>query len=79
MAENDKGFEIPEKVRGEAKEKVGEVINDDELERQGRLDKAKADLKDAAEDAKSGIADAAEKVKSGTEDAVDKAKKAFQE
>jgi uncharacterized protein YjbJ (UPF0337 family) len=39
-------------VRGKAKETVGKATDDSELERQGRADQAKADLKDAAQSVK---------------------------
>lgn len=71
MAEQD------EKARGEAKEKLGEAMGDEELERQGRADQSKADLKDAAEEAKSGLSEAAEQVKQTAEDVAEKAKGAF--
>lgn len=68
---------IPEDVRGTAKEKVGEATNDEELERQGRMDQAKSDLKDAKDEATSGLSDAADKAKETVENAADKAKEAF--
>lgn len=79
MAEQDKNLipEIPEDVRGVAKEKVGEVTGDEELERQGRMDQAKADLKDAGNQVVSGLGDAAQKAKDTVKDATDKAKDAF--
>lgn len=48
MAENDK----IEDLRGKAKEAVGEATNDEELERQGKADQAKSDLKQAGEKVK---------------------------
>lgn len=35
-------------IRGKAKEAAGKVTGDEALERQGRTDQAKSDLKDAA-------------------------------
>lgn len=72
MAEQEK-----QEVRGEAKEKLGEAMGDEGLERQGRADQAKAELKDAAEDVGSGLSEAADKAKESVEEAADKANKAF--
>lgn len=69
--------EKEEKLRGEAKEKMGQAMGDDELERQGRVDQSKADLKDAGEQAKTGLTDAAEQAKETVEKAAEKAKGAF--
>lgn len=48
MTENEK----TEDLRGKAKEAVGEVTNDEDLERQGKVDQAKSDLKEAGEKVK---------------------------
>lgn len=48
MAENEK----TEDLRGKAKEAVGAVTNDEELERQGKVDQAKSDLKEAGDKVK---------------------------
>lgn len=48
MAENEK----TEDLRGKAKEAVGAVTNDEELERQGKVDQAKSDLKAAGDKVK---------------------------
>ncbi len=76
MAEQDKNL-VPEDVRGVAKEKIGDVTDDEELERQGRMDQAKSDLKDAGEEVTSGLGEAAEKAKDAVEGAAEKAKEAF--
>lgn len=39
-------------LRGKAKEAAGEVTNDEELERQGKADQIKSDLKEAGEKVK---------------------------
>lgn len=39
-------------IRGKAKEGAGKVTGDESLERQGKTDQVKADLKDAAESVK---------------------------
>lgn len=77
MTEHHKEGQAPEEVRGEAKEKLGEAMGDEDLKRQGRMDQTKADLKDAAEQAGSGLGEAAEKAKESVEEAAQKAKKAF--
>jgi len=41
-----------EKVGGKAKEATGRATDDERLEREGRTDQAKADLKNATEDVK---------------------------
>jgi uncharacterized protein YjbJ (UPF0337 family)/cation transport regulator ChaB len=48
MAENEKS----EDLRGKAKEAVGKATNDEDLERQGKVDQAKSDLKEAGEKVK---------------------------
>lgn len=48
---------------GKAKEGAGKVAGDEDLEREGKLDQAKADAKDAAERAKDKASEAADKVK----------------
>ena len=77
MTEQQKQGETSDEVRGEAKEKLGQAMGDEALERQGRMDQAKSELKDAAEEAGSGLGEAAEKAKESVEDAAEKAKKAF--
>jgi uncharacterized protein YjbJ (UPF0337 family) len=48
MAENEKA----EDVRGKAKEAAGKATSDEDLERQGKVDQAKSDLKEAGEKVK---------------------------
>ncbi len=76
MADQDKNL-VPEDVRGVAKEKVGDVTGDEELERQGRMDQAKSDLKEAGQEVTSGLGEAAQKAEATVEDAAEKAKDAF--
>ncbi len=52
MGTEDKLDHTKDQVRGKAKEAVGRVTDDEDLEAQGRADQAKADLKQAAEKAK---------------------------
>ncbi len=63
MGNLDKAKHNAEKLGGDIKEKVGEHSDNPDLAREGREDKAKADLKNAGEHVK----DAANKVK----DAID--------
>jgi uncharacterized protein YjbJ (UPF0337 family) len=48
VAENEK----TEDLRGKAKEAVGNVTGDEELESQGKTDQAKSDIKEAGEKVK---------------------------
>jgi uncharacterized protein YjbJ (UPF0337 family) len=52
MGLDDKLGNAAEDAKGKAKEAVGSATDDDELERQGKGDQAKADLKDAGEKVK---------------------------
>ncbi|MRJ75439.1 CsbD family protein [Aeromicrobium sp. SMF47] len=52
MGLGDKISNAGDDAKGKAKEAVGGATNDDELERQGKGDQAKADLKNAGEKVK---------------------------
>lgn len=52
MGLDDKLSNAAEDAKGKAKEAVGGATDDEELEREGKGDQAKADLKDAAENVK---------------------------
>lgn len=52
MGLDDKLSNKAEDAKGKAKEAVGGATDDEELERQGKTDQAKSDLKDAAENVK---------------------------
>jgi uncharacterized protein YjbJ (UPF0337 family) len=52
MGLGDKISNAGDDAKGKAKETVGGATGDDELERQGKGDQAKADLKDAGEKVK---------------------------
>ena len=52
MGLDDKLSNAAENAKGKAKEAVGGATDDEELERQGKGDQAKADLKDAGEKVK---------------------------
>ncbi|MDQ3660045.1 MAG: CsbD family protein [Actinomycetota bacterium] len=55
MANEDKARNKGEESKGKVKEKAGEVTGDRELERQGRKDQSKANLKQAGEKVKDAI------------------------
>jgi len=52
MADDDKANHKGEDLRGKAKEGVGRATGDESLEKQGKKDQAKADLKQAGEKVK---------------------------
>jgi uncharacterized protein YjbJ (UPF0337 family) len=49
MGIDDKAQNKLDELKGQAKEKYGEATDDPQLEGEGKLDKAKADVKQAAE------------------------------
>lgn len=52
MGGEDKTENKVEDFRGQAKEKIGQATGDEALERQGKTEQAKADLKQAGEKVK---------------------------
>ena len=52
MATEDRADHTKDQIQGKAKETVGRLTDDEELETQGKADQAKADLKQAAEKVK---------------------------
>jgi len=52
MGAQDKANNRMEDVKGKVKEGVGKATRDDELERQGKADQAKSDIKQAGEKVK---------------------------
>ena len=52
-----------EDAKGRAKEAAGALADDDELEREGKLDQAAAGVRDKADDAKDKVDDAIDSVK----------------
>lgn len=52
MGLGDKADNKKEDLQGKAKEAVGKVTGDDGLERQGKTDQAKSDLKEGVEKVK---------------------------
>jgi uncharacterized protein YjbJ (UPF0337 family) len=55
---SDKISNKAEKVTGAAKEKLGELRDDDEQKTEGQVDQGKADLKNAGENVKDAAGDA---------------------
>ena len=58
MGLGDKISNKAEKVTGAAKEKLGDIRDDDEQRAEGQVDQGKADLKDAGEHVKDAASDA---------------------
>ncbi|MDF3289795.1 MULTISPECIES: CsbD family protein [Streptomyces] len=52
MGAEDKASNAKDQLRGKAKETVGRMTEDEELETQGKVDQARGDLKQAAEKVK---------------------------
>jgi uncharacterized protein YjbJ (UPF0337 family) len=57
MGLGDKIENAAQKAKGTAKEKAGEATDDDQLEAEGKVDKAKADVKQAGEKIKDAFTD----------------------
>lgn len=68
MGDGDKISNAAEEAFGAAKEKTGELTGDEELEAEGRTEKAEAEIKQAGEHVK----DAAEDAKDAAKDAFDR-------
>ena len=52
-----------DEAKGRAKEAVGDLTDDDDLRREGKVDKAGADVKEKAEQAKDKVGDVVDDVK----------------
>jgi len=65
-----------DQVKGQAKEVVGSVIGDKDLEAEGKADRRAGQAKEKVEDAKDFAEDVVDKAKDTAEDVVDKAKDA---
>lgn len=52
-----------DKAKGHVKEAAGDLSGDDEMEREGKLDRAAGSIKDKAESAKDKVGDMADKVR----------------
>jgi uncharacterized protein YjbJ (UPF0337 family) len=57
MGLGDKIENAAQKAKGTAKEKVGETADDDKLAAEGKVDKAKSDVKQAGEKIKDAFTD----------------------
>jgi uncharacterized protein YjbJ (UPF0337 family) len=57
MATDDKISNQTEKLTGQAKEGIGKVTGDDELQTEGKADQSKSDLKQAGEKVKDAFKD----------------------
>ena len=57
MGVGDRMENTGEDLKGKAKEAVGDVTDNERLEREGKMDQAKADLKNAGEDVKDAFRD----------------------
>ena len=57
MGAGDKIKNAAEKLKGEAKEKVGDATDNEDMAAEGRIDESKADLKQATEKAKDAFKD----------------------
>lgn len=55
MGADDKIRNQAEHAKGKAKEAYGDLVDDEELEAEGRVDQAKADVKNAAEKIKDAV------------------------
>ncbi len=51
-----------DKVEGEAKEKVGDLTDDESMQKEGKAQEALGDVKEKADEAKDKVEDAADKV-----------------
>jgi uncharacterized protein YjbJ (UPF0337 family) len=52
MSGTDKAKNTAQDLKGKAKEKTGQLTDDEQLEAEGRADQSKADLKQAGENVK---------------------------
>ncbi|MGZ4689660.1 MAG: CsbD family protein [Acidimicrobiia bacterium] len=63
-----------DQVKGKAKEAVGKLIGDEDLESEGRTDRRAGEAKEKVEHAKDKVEEVADKAKDTVEDVIDKAK-----
>ena len=61
-----------EEWKGEVKEKVGDVTDNEDLQAEGAMDQTKAKAKQTVESAKDGVEDAAHTAKDKVKDAFDR-------
>jgi uncharacterized protein YjbJ (UPF0337 family) len=55
MTDQDKARNKAEELKGKAKENIGRATDDERLERQGRADQGRSNLKQAGEKAKDAV------------------------
>ena len=60
-----------DELKGRTKEAAGALTDDDDLKREGKMDRASASVKDKVEDVKDKVEDAVDKVKDKLHDAND--------
>lgn len=60
-----------DEMKGRAKEAAGDLTDDDELKREGKMDRAGAAVKRKADDAKDAVDDAVDSVKDRVDRATD--------
>jgi uncharacterized protein YjbJ (UPF0337 family) len=60
-----------DEAKGRVKEAVGDLTDDDDLRREGKVDRATGKAKDAAENAKDKAGEAADRVREKIKDALD--------
>jgi uncharacterized protein YjbJ (UPF0337 family) len=60
-----------DQVKGHAKEAAGEILDDPDLEREGKVDRATGEVKEKAKAAKDKVTDAADSVRDKVKDALD--------
>jgi uncharacterized protein YjbJ (UPF0337 family) len=60
-----------DQVKGHVKEAAGEITNDRDLEREGKVDRATGEVKEKARAAKDKVSDAADSVRDKVKDALD--------
>ncbi len=68
MSAADHAKNAAEKLGGKIKEGAGKVTDNEKLENEGRMDQAKADLKEAGENLKDDVKKAGENVKDAMHD-----------
>lgn len=57
MSMNDRASNAAEDLKGQVKETTGKATGDEQMEASGKLDQAKAGLKDKVEDVKDAVAE----------------------
>lgn len=68
MGIDDKAQNKGEELSGKAKEAAGKLTDDEQLEAEGKIDQAKANLKQTGEEAKDAVKQATEEAKDAVKD-----------